>query len=97
MCIITKPMRTYKLVMLLKSDLTQEKKKKLLDTVGTWAGAKESKTEELGEKKLAYVIKHEKKADFVSLQFGSEKITPDFEKRLVIQEDILRHLMIRTK
>lgn len=90
-------MRSYKLVMLLKSELTKEKKKKLLDQVETWAGAKETKVVELGEKKLAYVIKQEKKADYVALEFGSEKITPDFEKRLINNEDILRHLMIRVK
>ena len=90
-------MRSYKLVLLLKSDLTKDKKKKLLDQVEVWAGAKEAKTEELGEKKLAYTIKHEKKGEYVALSFGSEKVTQDFEKRLVISEDILRHLMIRTK
>ncbi|MGE5042056.1 MAG: 30S ribosomal protein S6 [Candidatus Levyibacteriota bacterium] len=90
-------MRSYKLVLLLKSDLGKEKKKKLLDQVETWAGAKETKTEELGEKKLAYVIKRERKGDYVALSFGSDKISTDFEKRLVIQEDILRHLMVRMK
>lgn len=90
-------MRSYKLVLLLKSDLTQEKKKKLLENIGVWAGAKEAKTQELGEKKLAYTIKKEKKADYVALEFGSEKVAADFEKRLVIQDDILRHLMIRVK
>lgn len=90
-------MRSYKLVLLLKSDLTKEKKKKLLDLVVSWAGAKDTKVQEIGEKKLMYVIKHEKKGDYVALEFGSDKIDTGFEKRLVIQEDILRHLMIRTK
>lgn len=90
-------MRSYKLVLVLKSDLGRDKKKKLLDTVGSWVGATDPKTTELGEKKLAYVIKKEKKADFVALEFGSEKVSSDFEKRLVIQDDILRHLMIRVK
>lgn len=90
-------MRSYKLVLLLKSDLGKDKKKKLLDQVETWAGAKDTKIEELGEKKLMYTIKREKKGDYVVLEFGSEKVEPDFEKRLVIQEDILRHLMVRVK
>lgn len=90
-------MRTYKLVLLLKSDLGKDKKKKLLDQIETWAGAKETKVDELGEKKLAYTIKHERKGDYVSMSFGSEKVSTDFEKRLVIQEDILRHLMLRVK
>ncbi len=90
-------MRSYKLVLLLKSDLAKEKKKKLLDQVETWVGAKETKTTELGEKKLMYTIKREKKGDYVFLEFGSEKIDPGFEKRLVISDDILRHLMIRVR
>lgn len=90
-------MRSYTLVLLLKSDLTRDKKKKLLDQVETWAGAKELKTTELGEKKLMYSIKHEKKGEYVAMDFGSEKIDPGFERRLAIQDDILRHLMIRVK
>lgn len=90
-------MRSYKLVLLLKSDLGREKKKKLLGQVETWAGAKEAKTTELGEKKLTYTIKREKKGDYVALEFTSEKVDPGFEKRLVISDDILRHLMIRVK
>ncbi len=90
-------MRSYKLVLLLKSDLGKEKKKKLLDQVEALAGATDTKVEELGEKKLTYVIKRERKADFVALNFNSEKISTDFEKRLVIQDDILRHLMVRVK
>lgn len=90
-------MRSYKLVLLLKSGLTKEKKKKLLDLISEWAHAKETKTQEIGEKKLMYPIKHEKKGDYVALEFGSDKIDTGFEKRLIISEDILRHLMIRTK
>lgn len=90
-------MRSYRLVLVLKSGVTKEKKKKLLDQIDGWAGAKETKVIELGEKKLMYTIKHEKKGEYVSLEFGSEKIPTDFEKRLIIQDDVLRHLMIRTK
>lgn len=90
-------MRSYKLVLLLKSDLGKEKKKKLLEQVEVWAGAKDSKVTEIGEKKLMYSIKREKMGDYVSLEFGSDKIDIGFEKRLVIQDDILRHLMVRVK
>ena len=88
-------MRSYKLVLLLKSDLTKDKKKAVLTQVEGWAKAQEAKVIEMGEKKLAYPIKHEKKGDYVTLEFGSEKIDVDFEKRLVITDGILRHLMIR--
>lgn len=90
-------MRSYKLIVVLKSDLGKEKKAKLLETVGTWAGAKDAKTIELGEKKLSYAIRHERKGDYVALEFGSDKIDQGFERRLAVQEDILRHLMLRMK
>lgn len=90
-------MRSYKLVLVLKSGVSREKKKQMLDQINGWAGAQAPKVTELGEKKLMYTIKHEKKGEYVALEFGSDKISTDFEKRLIIQDDILRHLMIRTK
>ena len=90
-------MRSYRLVLVLKSGFTKEKKKKLVDQIEGWAGATDTKVTELGEKKLMYTIKHEKKGEYLSLEFNSEKISTDFEKRIIIQDDVLRHLMIRTK
>lgn len=90
-------MRSYRVVLLLKSDLTKDKKKKVLETVEKMAGASASKAQELGEKKLMYTIKREKKADFVVLELEAETLAADFEKRMLIQEDILRHLIVRTK
>lgn len=88
-------MRSYKLIVVLKGDLSKDKKKKMLETIETWAGALDTKVTELGEKKLAYTIKREKKGDYVEMNFNSEKIDTGFEKRIVNQDDILRHLMIR--
>lgn len=90
-------MRSYKLIVVLKGDLTKDKKKKMLDSVETWAKATDMKITELGEKKLTYTIKREKKGDYVEMNFNSENIETGFEKRLVNQDDILRHLMIRVK
>lgn len=90
-------MRNYKLVVVLKGDLTKEKKKKMLESIETWAGATDTKITELGEKKLAYTIKREKKGDYLEMNFNSDKIDTGFEKRLINQDDILRHLMIRVK
>lgn len=90
-------MRNYKLVVVLKGDLTKEKKKKMLESIETWAGATDTKITELGEKKLAYTIKREKKGDYLEMNFNSDKIDTGFEKRLINQDDILRHLMLRVK
>lgn len=90
-------MRNYKVVLLLKSDLTKEKKKTLLESIEKISGIKSAKTEELGERKLAYTIKREKKGDFVVLNLEGESVASDFEKRLLITENVLRHLTVRTK
>lgn len=80
---------------MLKSDLTKDGRRKLLDTVKTMVGDKEAKEKEIGEKKLAYPIKKQVKADYVVLELNTDKVNPELEKRLLIQEDIVRHLMIR--
>lgn len=90
-------MRSYRVVLILQSDLTKDKKAKLLETVEKLSGGKSAKTEELGEKKLMYTIKREKKGDFVVMNLEAESIASDFEKRMLIADGILRHLTVRTK
>ena len=89
-------MKSYKLVLLLKSDLKKDAKDKLYADIKTWLGdVKEDKVDSLGEKKLAYQIKHAKSGEFVVFNFESEKVGPDLNNRLVIRDDVLRHLLIR--
>ena len=89
-------MRKYRLVLLLKRDLKKDERTKLLDTVKLWMGkiSNDSLTE-IGERKLAYTIKHEKSGDYVILDFESEKVAEGAEKRIEIQENVLRHLLVR--
>lgn len=89
-------MRSYKLVLLLKSDLKKEQKEKLYDDVKKWAGEVNSdKIDTLGEKKLSYPIKHEKKGEYVVVNFEGETIPADLNGKLLIRDEILRHLLIR--
>lgn len=91
-------MRTYKLVLLLKSSLKKDQKEKILDNVKKWAGeTKNDKVDNLGEKKLAYIITKQKSADYVALNFETERVAQDLDKRILMEEDILRHLLIRVK
>lgn len=87
--------RKYRLVLMLKSDLSKDARKKLIDSVKTLTGDSAAAEKELGERKLAYPIKKEQKADYVLLEVNSDQVNPNFEKRLGIQENILRHLTIR--
>ncbi len=89
-------MRSYNLVLLLKSDIKKEQKEKLLDDIKKWAGKIEKETVSLiGEKKLAYPIKKERKGDYVSIVFEAEKVDDELEKKLRINDSVLRHLLIR--
>lgn len=89
-------MKSYKLVLLLKSDLKKDGKDKLYDEIKKWLGdVKDEKIESLGEKKLAYPIKHAKKGEYVAFNFESEKVNDELNKKLLIRDEILRHLLIR--
>ncbi len=91
-------MRNYQLVLLLKSDLKKEPKEKLLNEVKSlFSDVKTEKTDNLGEKKLMYSIKKEKKAEYVVMNIEAENIDPELNKRLLLRDEILRHLLVRTK
>lgn len=90
-------MRNYQLVLVLKNSLTDANRKKLLETVKGWLkSAKFTKEDEWGEKPLAYVIKRQNSAFFVNYLFElKEEFAKDFEKKLLANEDVLRHLLLR--
>lgn len=89
-------MRKYRLTLLLKSVLSKEKKDKLIADVKNWIGDLNNASETtLGEKKLKYAIANEKSAEFHIINFEAEKITPELDKKLRMEENILRHLLIR--
>jgi small subunit ribosomal protein S6 len=89
-------MKNYKLVLLLKSDLKREQKDKLLEEIKKWIGeAKNEKVESIGERKLAYPIKRERKGEYVVVNFETERVDDGLNKKLIIRDEILRHLLVR--
>lgn len=92
-------MRTYELVLVLRPSVTEPNRKKLLDTVKAWLGkTKVAKEDDWGSKALKYAIKKELSGHFYDLKLETaEAIPADFEKRILMQDDILRHLLVRTK
>lgn len=90
-------MRLYDVVLVLRSSVTETTKDKLLDTIKKWLGdAKVAKVEEWGKKALAYPIKKEREGNYVILEVESEDgLKGDFEKRLLMEETVLRHLVLR--
>lgn len=92
-------MRTYELVLIVKTSLAKDKVKKLIGEVEKWLKeVKILKQDELGEKELAFKIKKETRAIFLDLKLeGKDSIPSDFEKKVREEENILRHLLIREK
>lgn len=89
-------MRNYKLVLLLKGDLKKEAKQKVVDTAKGSAGKiTGEKITDIGARKLAYPIKGLRNGEYVVVEFSTENIAPDFEKKVYMQEDIIRHLLVR--
>ncbi len=100
-------MRTYELVLVLRPSLAEPQRKKLLETVKSWMkDAKVTKETEWGQKPLAYPIKKEVSGYYVDMMIessapsvgaGEGGIPMDFEKRITGNDDIIRHLVGRTK
>ena len=89
-------MKTYQLVVVLKTSLTEANRKKFIETVKGWLGdAKVVKEEEWGDKTLAYEIKHEKTGFYLNFLLELAKMPADFEKKLFASDNVLRHLLIR--
>lgn len=91
-------MRLYDVVLVLKSSLSEPQRKKLLETIKSWLkDVKIVKEEGMGQKVLAYPIKHEISGFYHKLHLEAETIPSDFEKRLFAAEEVLRHLLVRKK
>lgn len=92
-------MREYELVLIVKSSLSEDKRKKVLDTVKGWLkDIKIGKEDNWGLRPLAYKIKHETSGFFTRFSLEAKDAIPtDFEKRILGVEDVIRHLLIRKK
>ena len=84
------------MVLLLKPDLKKEARDKMFVEIKKWLGEiSDDKVESLGERKLAYPIKHERRGEFSVLAFTAATIDADLNKKLLIRDEILRHLLIK--
>ncbi|CAN5161429.1 30S ribosomal protein S6 [soil metagenome] len=92
-------MRLYELVVVLRTSLSDADRKKVLDQVKTWLGdVKVAKEDDWGQKPLAYKIKKEVAGVYYKIDLETEKVVPpDFETRLIRNDSVLRHLLLRTK
>ena len=94
------------MVLVLKPSLKEADRKKLLTTIKDWLkDVKIKKEDDWGQKPLAYPINHEESGHYYMLAIeadpeiasGKPGIPKDLEQRIVRQDNVIRHLMLRTK
>jgi small subunit ribosomal protein S6 len=92
-------MRLYEVVLVLRPSLAESERKKIISTVKEWLkDLKVTNEEDWGQKPLAYRIKREIAGFYHMMQLEGEKgIEPGFEKRLLANDGVLRHLVLRKK
>lgn len=89
-------MRTYKLVLVLKSTLSDAERKKFLESIKAWmTDLKIVKENEWGQKPLSYTIKKQVSGFYLEFELEGEKIPLDLEKKLLMSDNVLRHLLLR--
>lgn len=91
-------MRQYELALVLKGDLSDSARKKALDSVKSLVKTlKVNEEKELGKKALSYKIKQQNDGFYFLMKMEGENVPSDLEKKLLNTEEVLRHLLIRTK
>lgn len=88
-------MNNYALTIVFKPDTEEKARKEFLDSVKKRV-VKVEKEENWGIRDLAYSIKHHTKGYYVHMLFNAEPSSiQELDKSLKLEEDIIRHLLIR--
>lgn len=88
----------YNLTLVLRSSLKDTERKKLLESIKDLLGKAKVAEKEWGQKVLSYPIKKQVSGVFLSWNIDSDSIVPpDFEKKLLNNDSVLRHLLLRNK
>ncbi len=91
-------MRSYELILVTKTSLTDTLRKKLIVSVKSLLkDLKIVNENEVGLKSMAYKIKKEANGFYWDFALEGETVPMDFEKKLLENDNILRHLLLRTK
>ncbi len=87
------------MVLVLRPSLSEADRKKLLTTIKEWLeGVTVAGEEDLGQKPLSYPIKKELAGFYHLMKLETEQVLPeDFEKRVMQNDKVIRHLLLRTK
>jgi len=92
-------LRDYELVLIIGPKVVNEALDATIDNVSqfiTGKGGIISDVEQWGERKLAYPIRHFVEGTYVFIRFKVKPtLTKEFEAKLDISEEVLRHLLIK--
>lgn len=92
-------MNKYEIMFIVKADVSEEDEKntvKAFEKVLTDMGAKIINSKDLGQKKLAYEIKKQVRGYYHLLNVECDsKAVKEFDRKSLIDEKILRHLIIK--
>ena len=92
-------MNKYEIMFIVKADVSEEDEKntvKAFEKVLTDMGAKIINSKDLGQKKLAYEIKKQVRGYYHLLNVECDsKADKEFDRKALIDEKILRHLIIK--
>ena len=90
-------MRTYELVVVLKP-VEEKARKKAIETVKSWFGdLKVLSEKEWGSKALKFEIKKELTGFYFDFELEGTRLPADLERKLMLNDDVLRHLVVRKK
>lgn len=92
-------MRDYELVLVLSSLISEEEQKKLLDKVNGWIEKAKGRIEEVtgwGKKTLAYPLKKQPEGiyNLLTVKLSPAEVAP-LGKKILMEENILRHLLVK--
>ena len=88
-------MRSYEIVFIVKTGSEAERKKTVEWVKALLKGVKVTKEEDLGSKAMAYKIAGELSGHYYELVVEGDMIPADFEKKILENEAILRHLVLK--
>ena len=92
-------MNKYEIMFIVKADVSEEDEKntvKAFEKVLTDMGAKIINSKDLGQKKFAYEIKKQVRGYYHLLNVECDsKAVKEFDRKALIDEKILRHLIIK--
>ena len=88
-------MRSYEIVFVVKTGSEAERKKTVEWVKALLKGVNITKEEDLGSKALAYKIEGELSGHYYKLVVEGDMLPADFEKKILENEAVLRHLVLK--